>query len=110
MAVATFGCRGFFSPFSIGKRVMPEVEKSPPVRCSKPLAIFYRYIHAVVFAVEISSTGWVSARAVREGRIAHARQLLDEDGPFGKGTGLEVRVQVFLLDVDMVVFGEARLA
>src|SRR5215467_5664833 len=90
--------------------MMSEVEETPPVRCSKPLAIFYGHIHAVEFAVEIAPTGWFGARTVGKARIENASQFLDEDGPFGEGTGFEINVQVFLFDVDVVVFGEACFA
>src|SRR5262249_56758533 len=63
-----------------------------------------------VFAIEISSAGWLRARAVGKGGIENASQFLDENSPFGKGTGLKVNVQVFLFDVDVMIFGEACLA
>src|SRR4029077_7454917 len=110
MAAGTLGCGGFLGPRRIGKRGMPEVKETPAVRCRKSLAIFDCHIHAVKFPVEISAARWFSARAVGKGRIENARQFLDEDGSFWKGTCLEVHVQVSLFDVDMVVFGEARLA
>src|ERR1051325_8647713 len=110
MAPGAFGCGGFFSPRRIRKWVMPEVEEAPSIRCSKSLAVFYGDIHAVEFAVEISSTGRFGTRTVGKGRIENARQFLDEDGSFGEGTGLEVHVEIFLFDVDVVVFGEVGFA
>src|SRR5215470_10528740 len=89
---------------------MSEVDKTPSIRCSESLAIFNRDIHAVVFAVEVSSAGWFRARAVGKGGIENARQLLNEDGTFGKGTNLEVRVQILFLDINVVIFGESGLA
>src|SRR5215470_14414077 len=90
--------------------MMSEIEEAPAIRCCEPFAVFHADIHAVVFTVEISSAGWLRARAVRKGWVEDASQFLDENGPFGKGTGLEVNVQVFLLDIDVVIFGEAGLA
>src|SRR5215471_13040753 len=104
VATGAFGRRGFLGPRRVGKRMMAEIEEAPAVRSSKSLAVFHGYIHAVVFAVEISPAGWFRARAVGKGGIENASQFLDEDGAFGKGTGLEVHVQIFLLDVDVVIF------
>src|SRR5262249_23621505 len=94
----------------IRKRMMPEVEEAPAVRFGKPFAVFHGYIHAVVFAVEISSAGWFGTRAVGKGWVKNAREFLDDDGPFREGAGLQIGIEVFLLYKNWVVFGEARLA
>src|SRR5262245_23240200 len=53
VTTGAFGCGGFVSPSRIGKRVMSEVEETPAVRFSEPLAVFYSHIHAIVLTVEI---------------------------------------------------------
>src|SRR6476661_6086701 len=80
VAASALGWRSFFVPLSLVKWVISEVEKSPAIRRRKPLAIFHGHIHAVIFTVEISSSGWFRARAVGEGGVKNARQFLDEDG------------------------------
>src|SRR5215468_6772536 len=110
VAAGAFGSRRFLGPRGVGERMMSEIEEAPAVRSSKSLAVFDRDIHAVVFAVEISSAGWFRARAVGKGRIENACQFLNKDCALGKGTGLEIHVQILFLDVDVVIFGEARLA
>jgi hypothetical protein len=46
--------------------MMPEVEEAPSVSLCKPLAVFHRYIDAVVLTVEATSARWFRARAVRK--------------------------------------------
>src|SRR5215467_6158571 len=74
VATGAFGRGCLLGRRGIRKRVMSEVEKTPSVRRSEPLAVFNRHIHSVVFAVEISSAGWFRARAVWKGWIENARQ------------------------------------
>src|SRR5215470_7388417 len=92
VATGALAYGGFLSPRRIRKWVMPEVEEAPSVRCGKSLAVFHGDVHAVEFAVEISSTGGFGARADRESGIKDARQFLDEDGSLGKDSGFEVHV------------------
>src|SRR6266851_2296337 len=110
MATSAFACRGFFSGLGVRQRMMPKIEKPPAVGLGKPLTVFDRYVETVELAVEIPSAGRFRPRAVRKRWIKNACQFFDDDGSFGEGTGLEVHVQVFLFDIDKVVFGEARLA
>src|SRR5882762_6584333 len=90
--------------------MMPEVEEAPAVGVREPLAVLDGYVEAVELAGEIPPAGRFRPRAVRKRWIKNACQFFDDDGSFGEGTGLEAHVQVFLFDIDMVVFGEARLA
>src|SRR5262249_39468142 len=69
VAAGAFGRRGFLSPRRIRKRMMAEIEETPAIRRCEPLAVFHGDIHSVVFAVEISSAGWLRARAVGKGGI-----------------------------------------
>src|SRR5262249_40436131 len=62
---------------------------------------------AVVDAVEEPASRWFRTRAVREGRTQNASQFFDDNCSFGKRTGLQVRIDIFRLDVDVMVFGES---
>src|ERR1700720_3062001 len=90
--------------------MMPEGEEAPAVGLSKALAVFDSRVDAVVGAVEEPASRWFCTRAVRESRTQKAIQFFDDNGSFWKRTRLQVRINVFLLDVDVMIFREARLS
>src|ERR1700720_3061139 len=88
--------------------MMPEGEEAPAVGLSKALAVFDSRVDAVVGAVEEPASRWFCTRAVRESRTQKASQFFDDNRSFGKRTRLQVRIDVFRLDVDVMIFGETR--
>src|SRR5262250_1116539 len=89
---------------------MAEVEKAPSVRLGEALAVFHRNVEPVIRSVEISASGGLGARAIGEGGIKNAGQFLDNHSSFRKRPRFQIRVHVLLLNIDVMVFGEARLA
>src|SRR5262249_52692105 len=89
--------------------MMPEGKEAPTVRLRKTLAIFNGDINPVVRTIEISAPGWFLAGAVGKRRIKNSSQLFYNDRSFGKLTRLQVRINVLLLNVDMMIFGKVRL-
>src|SRR5262245_55176868 len=110
MAPGTLGRRCFCGELVVRQRVVAEGEEAPAVGLREPLAVLHRHVDAVVLAVEVATSGGFLARTVRKRRGEHARQLLHDDSSFGEGPGLQVRVDVLLLHVDVVILGKARLA
>src|SRR5882724_3130696 len=88
--------------------MVPEREEAPAIAVWEPLAVFDSRVDAVVSAIEEPASRWFWARAVGESRIQNASQFFDDDRSFGKRTRLQVRVDVFRFDVDVMVFGESR--
>jgi hypothetical protein len=88
---------------------MPKSEETPPIRVSKLLTVFHRYVDAVVRAVKISTSGRFRTRAVGKLRIKNQRQLFYENRSFGKLACLQIGIDVFLFYVYVMVFGEVRL-
>src|SRR4029077_18619151 len=109
MAARTFGHRFFRGARSIRQWMMPEGEKSPAVGLSEALAVFHRHVDAVVLAVEISTSGWFLTRTVWKSRIKNPGQFLYDDCSFWKLACLQIGIDVFLLDVHVMIFGEVRL-
>jgi hypothetical protein len=63
-------CHGFFCSYRItGLRVMAEGKETPPIRFGEPLAVLYRYVHAVKCSVEKASSGRLRTRTIRESWI-----------------------------------------
>src|SRR5712691_12847560 len=88
--------------------MMAESEKAPAIGLREPLAVFYSRVDAVVGAVEEPASRWFCTRTVGESRTQKAIQFLDDNRSFGKRTRLQVRIDVFRLDVYMMIFGEPR--
>src|SRR5262249_16488487 len=109
MASRAFVHRRFCGGLRIWQWMMAEVEEAPAVGIGKPLTVFHRYVEPVVFAIEIATSRWFLARAVRESRIKNASQLLDEHSSFRKRARRQIGINIFLLDVDVMIFREARL-
>src|SRR5580704_10782814 len=110
MAARTFGHRFFRGARSIRQWMMTESEKSPAVGLSKALAVFHRHVDAVVLAVEISTSGWFLTRAVWKSRIKNPGQFFYDDCSFWKLACLQIGIDVFLLDVNVMIFGEPCLS
>src|SRR5215813_1046273 len=89
---------------------MPEGEEAPSVCLSKPLVIFDGDINSVVFAVEISASRWLCARPVWEGRLKNASEFFNNDRSFGELTCLQIRFNVLLFYVDVMIFGKVCLS
>src|SRR6266436_4729260 len=90
--------------------MMTKGEEAPAVGLSKALTVFHCHVDAVILAVEKPASGRFLARDVWKRRIKNPRQLFYDDGSFGKLAGLQIRINVFLLDVYVVIFGKASLS
>src|SRR5919106_1025078 len=110
MASCTFAHRRFLGALFQRPGMMPEIEKSPVVGLGKALTVFHCDVHAVVLTVEISASGRFLTRAVWKSRIKDSRQLLYDDRSFWKLAGLQIRLDVSLFYVHVMIFGEVRLA
>src|SRR2546427_6469593 len=108
MASRTFGHRRLRGRFGIRQWMMAESEEAPPICLRESLAVFDSRVDAVVGAVEEPASRWFCTRAVRESRTQKAIQFFDNDGSFWKRTRLQVRIDVFRLDVDVMIFRESR--
>src|ERR1700758_1616711 len=110
VASGTFGHGRFSRSLLIRQRIMAEGKKAPAVRLRKPLAVLDGKVNPVVLAVEKSATGWFFTRSVGKSWIKNASQLFYNDRSFGKRTRLQIGVNVFLLNVDVMIFGKVRLS
>jgi hypothetical protein len=106
----TFLNRRFSRGFLIRQRMMPKSKKAPTVRLSKPILVLHAKVNTVVLAVEISPSRWFCARTVWKSWFKNTSQFFDNDGSFGKLTGLQIGIDIFLLNVDVMIFGKARLS
>src|SRR5262249_34096942 len=61
-------------------------------------------------AIEVSASGRFLPRTVWKDRIEHARQLFYDDRAFGERSGFQIRVDVVLFHVNVVIFGKSRRA
>ena len=109
MASSTFAHGRFRGGLRVRQWMMPESEETPVVCLSKPLAVFHRYVDAIVLTVEIAASGWFLTRAVWKSRGKNSSQFFYNDGSFGKGPGLQIRIDVLPLNVDVVIFGGIRV-
>src|SRR5262245_37746746 len=88
--------------------MMTVSEEAPAVGLRESLSVFYSCVYAVVGAVKEPASRGFCTRAVRESRTQNASQFFDDHRSFGKRTRLQVRVDVFPFDVDVMIFGESR--
>src|SRR5580693_7480259 len=107
MATGTFGNGRLRCRLGIRQWMMAESEEAPAIRIREPLAVFDGRVDPVVDAVEEPTPRGLSSRTIREGRTQNASQFFNDDRSLGKRTRLQVRVDVFRLDVDVVIFGES---
>src|SRR5262245_48718838 len=90
--------------------MMTESEETPAIGFCKPLAVFHRYVDPVVLTIEITASRWFSSRAVRKSWIENPGQLFNNHRPFGKGTRLQVSIDILLFNVHVVILRKAGLA
>src|SRR5690349_17698107 len=90
--------------------MMSEGEESPAVGLGEPLAVFYGYVDSVVHTVEISAPGRFRTRAVGESGIKDSSQFFYDNRAFGEGSCLQIRIDVLLLYINVMVFGKIRFA
>src|SRR5580692_2134100 len=110
MAPCALGDRRFCGSLRIRQWMMPKSEEPPVVRLSETLAVFHCYVDAVVFAVEISPSGWFSTGTVRKRGTENTSEFLYNDRPFGQGARLQVRIDVLLFYVDVMILREIRFS
>src|SRR3954463_8007899 len=109
MASRTLAHRPFRGSLVIGQWMMSEGEVTPSVRLGKFLAVFDLHVDSVVRAIEIPAPGRFRARAVRKSGIKKTGQFFYNDCSFWKLAFLQIGINVFLLYVHVMVFGEVRL-
>src|ERR1700739_2967943 len=108
VASGTFG-HGFLScRLVIRHRMMPKSEEAPAVCLCKALTVFHRHVDAVVRAVEIPASRRFLTRAVGKSRVKNPGQFFYDDRSFWKLACLQIGINVFLLDVYVMLFGEVR--
>src|SRR5262245_19976334 len=110
MASPAFVHRRFRSGLCIWQWMMAKGEEPPAVGTGKPLTVFHRNVDPVVLAIEKATSGWFLARAVRENRIKDPGQLFDKYCSFRKRARRQIRINIFLLDVHVMIFREACLS
>src|SRR5580700_5164546 len=88
--------------------MMAEGEEAPAIGIGKALTVFHRHVDAVVCAVEIPASGWFLTRAVWKSRVKNPGQFFYDDRSFRKLACLQISINVFLLDVYVMIFGEVR--
>src|SRR5437762_13457962 len=91
------------------QRIMAESVSNPFVRLALFPSVFDLHIDSVVRAIEIPASGRLRARAVWERRVKNTGQFFYNDGSLWKLACLQIGINVFLLYVHMMVFGEVRL-
>src|SRR5258708_3904961 len=106
MAARTFSHRLFRGGRVIRQWMMPESVVTPAVGLGIPLTVFHRKVDAVELAIEIPASRWFRTRAVWKSRIKDPSQFFYNDRSFGKGTCLQICVDVFLFYVYVMIFGE----
>src|SRR4051812_15614074 len=109
MAARTFGRGRFRGGRRIRQGMMPECEEAPSIGLRKALTVFYCYVDAVVLAVEIPASGRFRPRPVWKSRIKDPGQFFDDDRSFWKLAGLEIRIDVLLFYVHVMIFRKIRL-
>ena len=85
---------------------MAECVVPPAVGVGILLTIFYCDVDTVVLAVEVSTSGRFGAGAVWKLRIKDPREFFYYDRSFWHVARFQIRINVFLLDVYMMIFGE----
>jgi hypothetical protein len=103
-------CWGFRSRLRIWQRMMPKSEKAPAIGFGEPLTVLDGYIEAVVLTVKKPTSRRFLTRAIWKRRIKNSSEFFYNHRAFGKRTRLQVCIDVFFLDVHMMVFGEIRLS
>src|SRR5262245_27956608 len=94
----------------VRQRMVAEGEEPPSVGLWKSLAVLHRHVDPVELAVEEPPSGWFLTRTVWKDWTEHARQLFHDDRSFGEHSGVQIRVDILLLHVDVVIFRKSRHA
>jgi hypothetical protein len=89
--------------------MMPIGEETPAVCLCEALAVFYGHVDAVVSTVKIPASGGFLTRAVWELWVKNPGQFFYDDRSFWKIACFQICINVFLLDIDVMIFGEVRL-
>src|SRR3954465_2738182 len=89
--------------------MMSKSEETPVVGVCKALAVFDRHVDTVVRAIEIAASRGFVAGAVWKRRVKNPGQFLYDYRSFRKIACLQVDIDVFLLDVHVMIFGKIRL-
>src|SRR6266436_8433794 len=89
--------------------MMAEGEEAPAIRLGKALTVFHSHVDAVVLAVKVPASGRFLTRAGWKSRVKNPGQFFYDDRSFWKLTCLQIGINVFLLDVYVMIFGEVRL-
>ena len=109
MASGALGRRPFRGGLVVWQWMMPKGEETPAVRFCEALAVFYGHVDAVVHTVEIAASGWFLTRAVWELWVKNTGQFFYDDRSFRKVASFEICINVFLLNIYVMIFGEVRL-
>src|SRR5262249_42247891 len=110
VASRTLTYRLFSCDIVVGQWMMAEGEEAPAIGLGKAFIVFHRHVDAVVLAVEKSASRWFCTRAVWKSRVKHPSQFFYYDRSFGKLPCLQIGINIFLLNVDMMIFGKVRLS
>src|SRR6201997_2663042 len=87
---------------------MSERKKAPVVRVGEAFTVFDRYIDPVKSAGEIPTPGRLCARAVWKSGVKNTGEFFHNDRSLWKLACLQIGINVFLLYVNVMVFGEVR--
>src|SRR5439155_17286887 len=110
MTTSTLAGRGFCRRLCIWQRMVSEIKKAPAVGFGKSLTVFNCHIHSVECSIEKSTAGWFVTRAVWESWIKNPSQFFNDHSSFGKGSRFQISVEIWLLNIHVMIFGEARLS
>ena len=109
MASGALGHRPFRGGLLVWQWMMPIGEETPAVRLFEALAVFYGHVDAVVRTVKIPASGRFLTRAVWERWVKNPGQFFYYDRSFWKLACFQICINVFLLDIYVMKFGEVRL-
>ena len=109
MASGALGHRPFRGGLLVWQWMMPIGEETPAVRLFEALAVFYGHVDAVVRTVKIPASGRFLTRAVWERWVKNPGQFFYYDRSFWKLACFQICINVFLLDIYVMIFGEVRL-
>src|SRR5438045_4614571 len=101
--------RPFRGGLIVWQWMMPKGEETPAVRLCEALAILYGHVNAVVRTVKIPASGGFLTRAVWELWVKNPSQFFYDDRSFRKVACFQICIDVFLLDIYVMIFGEIRL-
>ena len=109
MASGALRRRSFRGGLLVWQWMMPIGEESPAVRFCEALAVFYGHVDAVVSTVKVPASGGFLAGAVWERWVKNPGHFFYDDRSFWKVACFKICINVFLLDIYVMIFGEVRL-